>query len=418
MPAELYRAANLSAIAEVVLGWAAGAAPELWAAQAAGWDAGDWECARWVAQVHGIGPLLHQATLAQPARAALHPLLGEYLAAQHRRSAARVGLLLGELAEILSACAAAGIAVMPLKGSLLATGYYAEPGLRSMNDLDLLVRPEDDARALELLGRLRYAPIGRSWKHMMLARPEGSGPVVAYDGEHPDNPRSLDLHTSLGERFWGIGYDLTGEAWQAARPGTLLGCAALIMPPELLLEHLLIHAASDMIARRVRLLHLHDIALVARRLDQTGWAALIAAARLRREERFIYPALDLAQRYFAIAPPEVLTELRPGVPAALRTTLAAHGIERFSFLNSTPSTFREKLAWYRPGREQLAALRHMALPDPGEVATWYPRLARPALMPLAYACYGAQMLGWGVRRLLRKPRLHLAAERMGVSRQA
>jgi hypothetical protein len=55
----------------------------------------------------------------------------------------------------------------------------------------------------------------------------------------------------------------------------------------------------------------------------------------------------------------------------------------------------------------------MALPDAGEIATWYPSLARPALLPLAYARYGAEMLGWGVRRVLGQPRRMLARGRAG-----
>ena len=413
-----YQAARLPAISQAVLGWLTRPHDQGWLAQACDWSDTDWEVARWVTQVHGIAPLLHAQSATWPGAASLAPQLRAYLAGQHQRSAARVGLLLAELAEILAAFEADGLPVVPLKGSLLATRYYAAPGLRPMNDLDLLVRREDEAHAVALLGQLRYEQVGRSWKHLMLARPEASGAVVDYDGEHPANPRSLDLHTQLAEGFWGIRYDLSEQVWAGARPGWLLGHSALDMPTPVLLQHLVVHAVSDMIARRVRLLHLHDIALVAARVDQRGWEQLVESAQARREERYLYPALQLASGYFGVVPADVLAVLRPGVPPALNAMLDQHGVDQFSYCNSAPTSFREKLAWYRPGREQLAAIRHMALPDPGEVATWYPRLARPLLLPLGYACYGAQMLGWGVRRALGKPRLHLAAARMGAGARA
>jgi hypothetical protein len=47
----------------------------------------------------------------------------------------------------------------------------------------------------------------------------------------------------------------------------------------------------------------------------------------------------------------------------------------------------------------------MLLPNPGELGHWYPKLARPALLPIAYLRYGFQILGWGVRRALGKSRL-------------
>jgi len=44
----------------------------------------------------------------------------------------------------------------------------------------------------------------------------------------------------------------------------------------------------------------------------------------------------------------------------------------------------------------------MLLPNPGELGHWYPKLARPALLPIAYLRYAGEILGWGVRRALGK----------------
>jgi hypothetical protein len=395
------RAPNLPLHSATVLGWLATPPSTV-----AGWDAQDWEAARWAVQVHGIAPLLDRAAAHWPDATLLHPLLRQYLTDQRQRSGQRVALLLRDLAELLAACHAHNIAVMPLKGGLLATTYYAEPGLRPMSDLDLLVHPSDEPRMLALLAELRYEPLARGWKHVMLARPEAHGPVVAYDGEHPNNPRSLDLHIRLAEQFWGIQYDLTAEAWADSAPGELLGSPTQLLRPATLLHHLAIHASSDAIARRLRLLHLHDIALVAPAVDRAGWAGMLAGAQARGEERLVYPALALTQRYYpAAVPDDLLLALRAGVPQALLRHLDANALDRYSFCNSAPTTPAEKLCWFRPGRERAAALRHMLLPDPAEMAHWYPHLSRTMLLPLAYARYGATLLGWGIRRALGKPRL-------------
>ena len=407
------RSPHLLRYSQVVTYWLAGLAPGALAAQVAGWDDTAWDDARWAIQVHGIGPLLHHALAGRPDAAALHPRLRGYLADQHRLSGERVALLLGELAELLRACCAAGIPVLPLKGALLATHYYPAPGLRPMNDLDLLARPEDEPRLLGVLEQLGYQLIARSWKHVMLARPDGRGPVVSWQGEHPANPRSLDLHLRLGEQFWGLHYDLTASTWEHAHPGVLLEAEALLMSPVALLHHLAVHASSDTIARRLRLLHLHDIALVARTIDEAGWRQILAWARRQGEGRLLYPALAFTSRYYPVIPEAVLHELRTRLPPALLRHLDASELDRFSFCNRAPTTIAEKLCWFRPGRERLVALRHMALPDAGEVAIWYPSLARPALLPLAYARYGAEMLGWAMRRALGRPRWKLARGREG-----
>jgi hypothetical protein len=414
MSTPVYRSPNLPRISATVIGWLTEPAHQLLGPQVAGWDAADWETARWAIQVHGIAPLLDRAAAVWPDTQALHLSLRAYLAEQRRLSGERVALLLHDLAEILRACEREGIPAVPLKGSLLATLYYGEPGLRPMNDLDLLVRPADEERVLRLLARLGYQTIARSQKHLMLARPEAYGPVVSYAGEHPGNPRSLDLHTRLAEHFMGMHYDLTQEAWEDSPPGRLLGAPARVLGSTTLLHHLAIHASSDAIARRLRLLHLSDIALVAASVEQAGWERIVAGAERRREQRLVYPALALTNRYYPVIPEPVLLALRPGMPRALLEHLDSADLDQLSFCNASPTTPAEKLRWFRPGYEQARALRHMLLPSPGELGHWYPYLAQPGLLPIAYLRYAMEILGWSVRRALGRPRLKLAAPPAGA----
>ena len=110
----------------------------------------------------------------------------------------------------------------------------------------------------------------------------------------------------------------------------------------------------------------------------------------------------------------MLHALRPGVPQALLQQLDSTSLDQLSFCNAAPTTPAEKLRWFRPGYEQARALRHMLLPNPGELGHWYPKLARPALLPIAYLRYAGEILGWGVRRALGKSRLGPATPPTGV----
>jgi len=402
-----YRSPNLSHCSATVISWLMQPRPDAVASTTAGWNSDDWEAARWAIQVHGIAPLLDRAFESSPNRAALPERLRTYLAQQRRLSGQRVARLLDDLVAILQAASRQGIQVAPLKGSLLATNYYDEPGLRPMNDLDLLVRPAAEARMLAVLAGLGYRKIARGWKHIALSRPDGVGPTVSYEGEHPDNPRSVELHVHVAEQFWGIRYDLTRETWAGSAPGALLGAEAQVLQPAALLHHLAVHASSDTIARRLRLLHLHDIALVAVRVDRAGWDQIVRAAQARCEERLVYPALLLTSRYYAVIPAGVLATLRIGVPPALLRYLDESALDRLSFCNTAATTPAEKLCWFRPGRERIGAIRHMVLPDPNEMAHWFPRMAQPILLPLAYARYSVMLLRWGLRRARGKPRMML-----------
>jgi hypothetical protein len=402
-----YRSPRLSRISETVIGWLTDQSASALETDVAGWDDEAWEAARWAIQVHGIGPLLDRALEQRPNAEALHPRLRAYLADQRRLSGERVRLLLQDLGELLTACDTAGIALLPMKGSLLATLYYPEPGLRPMNDLDLLVRPDDEARTLRVLAGLGYRSIARTLKHITIARPEHQGPIVSYTGEHPANPRSIDLHTRVHEFFWGIRYDLTDDVWADSDPGLLLGAPARLFRPVALLHHLAAHATGDLIVRRIRLLHLLDIALVAPLVDAAGWERIVTQAQACHEERMLYPALAMTNRYYPVVPAAVLRELRGGVAPELLRHLDSVGLVDVSFSNVTPSTLTEKLRWFRPGWERVRAMRYAVLPDPGDLALMYPRLNRPALRPLAYARYSIEIGNWLARRMLRRPRLKL-----------
>ena len=50
--------------------------------------------------------------------------------------------------------------MIPLKGPALAEALYPDPGLRPFTDLDLLVRREDAARAVALLGEVGRSGVG------------------------------------------------------------------------------------------------------------------------------------------------------------------------------------------------------------------------------------------------------------------
>lgn len=359
--------------------------------------------------MHGIAPLLHQASLTWPDADALDPKLRQYLAVQGQASRERVTLLLTELEEILAACHAAAVPAMPLKGSLLNARYYPVPGLRPMNDLDLLIRPHDEPQVLRVLAGLGYQPVFRNWKHQTLARPAANGPIVAWDGEHPANPRSLDLHTRLVEMAWGIRYDATSNLWSDSLQGALLGKQAQLQRPIALMLHLLLHASTNAFARQLRLIQLYDIVLVAQDLQDGDWDAIIATVRARRKERLVWLPLSLTQRFWPVIPERVLRALQAGVPRSLQEFVGTHDIDQWSACNPIPGQLEERLVWLRPGPEYVVAFSHAITCHPREVARRYPDLAQRRLLPLAYVRYEYDMLSRFCSGLLRIARRRVRA---------
>lgn len=115
--------------------------------------------------------------------AADHPLLADAA----RRNLARNLLLIHRFRSIAETLAPLPLA--PLKGlHLLDTVYRHDPGSRVLSDLDLLIRPQDTAGALEVLTGLGYRETALS-RRTAAQRHER----VLTDGEV-----TVELHTRLG----------------------------------------------------------------------------------------------------------------------------------------------------------------------------------------------------------------------------
>lgn len=107
------------------------------------------------AQTHGLLPLLqkHMAT------AAADLLPGHFLSRLKLQSVANsqnVLLLVGRLLHVCKLFEENGIPAAILKGALLSQMAYGEIALRTAGDIDVLIRPQDFARARALLESLGY----------------------------------------------------------------------------------------------------------------------------------------------------------------------------------------------------------------------------------------------------------------------
>ena len=263
---------------------------------------------------HGLAPHLARALPGSPVADAAQPATLDWLAGQADLNGRRIRRMHDELAAILAAAAVAGVEVMPLKGAILTTLPGADPGRRPMADLDLLVRPVDRLRmsvVLEGLGYRREPGDAPHPTHDVFLDPGGSR--TPHPGEHPDDPRRIEVHVEVKRHLWGWATDddLTETLWSGARPGQVLGQPATLPEPRALLAHLAIHATSDLLVGRGRLVQWLDLGALA-----FGSAALAGMPH----PRLAYPSLRLAQRALprTVAVAEVdLAPLERAVPARL-----------------------------------------------------------------------------------------------------
>ncbi len=221
-------------------------------------------------------------------------LVGDAVAKARLREAHATLAVPAAAAAVIEPLNAAGLKPMVLKG-LALVGRYPAPGLRPMDDIDLLL-PRD------LIGHALNALVGAGWERMSHLDPDPGYDIALRHTSAPGVP--LELHYELArwqERTSGIG---AKRLWASRTPIEVFGHTVWGLPSELELISLIAHA-SKRFHLFSRLLWVVDFTIVAEEpgLDWENVARVATEARLRVP---VAIGLRLARRMGAAVPDELL----------------------------------------------------------------------------------------------------------------
>ena len=279
--------------------------------------------------------------------------------------------LLHELALVLRVAASRGVAVMPLKGALLAPCYYPTPTLRPLSDLDLLVLPDDFETLAGILRELGYRelpgpPYLLDERHRDPVRRErafaierhGQSLLIEYRTE-PLDPMVWQLTDLDPPLVAGLRHH-AARSWGRARQETLAGDRAAPFV-RLAAEDLLLHLASHLTTRHadLRLLWLHDICRVTASHPELDWDYLARETRSLNLAAPVFAALQAARRWLdAPLPLRQVHKAFFGSGGRVRPPLET--LERAFLLR----------------RQRALGERDLASPPPGEIALQIGSLVR------------------------------------------
>jgi len=213
-------------------------------------------------------------------------------------------LLFHRAGEVLRGLAAAGIDALVLKGAGLAIRHYADPGLRPMGDVDILV-PLARARAamdvLRALGLRALARFPERLVEVLHATP------FAFTVDREAGP-GVDLHW---HSLWdGCRPGADDDFWAAAVPVRIGGVETRTLAPADMLLHVCVHGTAWSASPSVR--WVADALTVLRAPGGAlDWDRLVAGALARRLALRVRVALGyLRERFDAPVPGEALARLR------------------------------------------------------------------------------------------------------------
>lgn len=195
---------------------------------------------------------------------------------------------------LLDPLADAGVETMLIKGAALAD-RYPEPGLRPMDDVDILVRAGQHHDAAEALRRAGWQPTRRQ------------GPEYSSSLAHPSMPGlPVDLHHELAVPAESVFRFTAADLWAASRGAPRFGALTSVPSPEVELLLLATHAGKPY-HNFDRLLWAVDAAVIiqgpARGEEPIDWDALEALSSRAAARSALAVLLSQAERLGATSPP-------------------------------------------------------------------------------------------------------------------
>jgi hypothetical protein len=226
----------------------------------------------------------------------------EVLKGTYRRQWLENQLKMQDAARALRVLGDEGIETMVLKGAALAPSYYQDLGVRPMEDVDVLVRPEQASAAAEALLNAGWAHELQTDLDLVLVATHGTGFEDGTRGQ-------IDLHWYA---MWSPAIE--DDFWSAAEPLDVGGVTTLAQCPADQLLQVCVHGSwSDSHYLR----WVPDALAVIRSSPELDWSRLLdrACSRavtlpLRETLRYLHDCFDAGIPTFVL---ESLARHRAGV---------------------------------------------------------------------------------------------------------
>jgi putative nucleotidyltransferase-like protein len=221
------------------------------------------------------------------------------------RSAAHSLQVGRELGHVLEAFRRHDIPVIVLKGGHLGQVVYESFALRTMCDLDVMVRRDGLTKAAGVLGDLGYAPQYYGVEEVDYEQHHHIRPMARAEGVR------VELHWSIAPPDPTLAVDLEGM-WERARRIDLSGVESRVLSPEDLILHLCLHASYSH-KFRAGLRACWDILELVRHYGpELDWDEVVRRAHEWRIGKYVYLTLRLVRELLEVdIPVTAIAALEP-----------------------------------------------------------------------------------------------------------
>ena len=307
----------------------------------------DWHRFLALAWRHSLMPLVYSHLLNSFAEL-VPPAHLQKVREDFQHNTARNLLLSTELCHVLEEFEEHGIPAIPYKGPALALQVYGDLKLRSFVDLDLLVRPGDEARAGAVLIARGYRPhLDLSpAQESMLHRSECDR-VYLREGRNI----VLELHWAVAPPYFSVGVETEAVLTDCAR-AEMCSRQVSFPSPEMLLLILCVNGTKDLWTALEPICSVNEL---VRRYPGLDWARVFRLGRRAGALRMLHIGLLLARQIFELpVPDKILASIEADRPvrdlvAEARLRLSENEMPTPGLVEKTRSRIRSR----ERGRDKL-----------------------------------------------------------------
>lgn len=328
------------------------------------------------AQSHGLLPLLqkHVATTASDL------LPGHFLSRLKRETVANSQNMLHLVGRQLSLCKLFeenGIPIAIFKGALLSQMAYGEIALRAAGDIDALIRPEDFARARQLLESLGYEMSPKLTPAQLDSHLNHHCELQFMRDEWFT---IVDLHWALAPKSFVFKLE-TDEVMSRLQSVEIAGAKIKTLATEDLILYLSMHGAKHLWRG---LEWISSLGEVIRAAESIAWDSIIERAAKAHAMRMLALGLYLAQRVSEVhIPAEVLTAIDgDGSMKKLSGKIISTIFDELRYAESTETNLYNLKIMDRKRDALISALRAIFVPT---FTDWQALNLPPSLHSLYYA---------------------------------
>ena len=225
----------------------------------------------------------------------------------------------GELVRVIAGMRRRHIDPVPFRGPVLETSIYREPGLREYADMDLMVRREEVASAIEAIEAVGYRLSSRQQQRgLALCLRQGDALEFVQEGAV-----TIDLHWCFSNKSFDFRLD-SESLRRDVESVEMGGLRVSVYDPRSTLAILCGHQAKH---RWRRLNWLCDIAALVDTCGRMDWSSALKTARDAGGERIVLTTLELTRILLGVTlPDEVALRLRQDLRVGLLAQRLAPGI--------------------------------------------------------------------------------------------